>query len=89
MERIRKTQATLNLSTLKHEGRLCLPDQLGKANQDRASAPLAADYGTLKGEYSLPSRSPALSGPCRYASYLRYHCTQLNGTSNPETRSGE
>ncbi|MHC9166380.1 Eco57I restriction-modification methylase domain-containing protein [Pseudomonas aeruginosa] len=49
MKRIRKTQATLNLPTLKLEGGLFLPDQLGKAVQGRASAQLEADYGTPKG----------------------------------------
>ncbi|MBD9667079.1 N-6 DNA methylase [Variovorax sp. VRV01] len=49
MKRIRKTQATLNLPTLKLEGGLFLPDQLEKAAQGRASAQLEADYGTPKG----------------------------------------
>ena len=57
MKRIRKTQATLNLPTLKLEGGLFLPDQLEKAAQGRASAQSEADYGTprgvrLKDEYS-------------------------------------
>ena len=38
MKRIRKTQATLDLPTLKLEGGLFLPDQLEKAAQGRASA---------------------------------------------------
>ena len=49
MKRIRKTQATLNLPTLKLEGGLFLPDQLEKAAQGRASAQSEADYGTPKG----------------------------------------
>ncbi|WP_234245981.1 Eco57I restriction-modification methylase domain-containing protein [Billgrantia desiderata] len=49
MKRIRKTQATLNLPTLKLEGGLFLPDQLEKAAHGRASAQLEADYGTPKG----------------------------------------
>lgn len=49
MKRIRKTQATLNLPTLKLEGGLFLPDQLEKAALGRASAQLEADYGTPKG----------------------------------------
>lgn len=49
MKRIRKTQASLNLPTLKLEGGLFLPDQLEKAAQGRASAQLEADYGTPKG----------------------------------------
>lgn len=49
MKRIRKTQATLDLPTLKLEGGLFLPDQLGKAAQGRASAQGEADYGTPKG----------------------------------------
>lgn len=49
MKRIRKTQATLNLPTLKLEGSLFLPDQLEKAAQGRASTQLEADYGTPKG----------------------------------------
>ena len=49
MKRIRKTQATLNLPTLKLEGGLFLPDQLEKAAQGRASAQLELDYGTPKG----------------------------------------
>ncbi|MBK5002085.1 N-6 DNA methylase [Pseudomonas sp. S31] len=49
MKRIRKTQATLNLPTLKLEGGLFLPDQLEKAAQGRASAQLEPDYGTPKG----------------------------------------
>jgi len=36
MKRIRKTQAALNLPTLKLEGSLFLPDQLEKAAQGRA-----------------------------------------------------
>ncbi|WP_444437557.1 Eco57I restriction-modification methylase domain-containing protein [Pseudomonas sp. A6] len=49
MKRIRKTQATLNLPTLKLEGGLFLPDQLEKAALGRASAQLEADYRTPKG----------------------------------------
>ncbi len=49
MKRIRKTQATLDLPTLKLEGGLFLPDQLEKAAQGRASAQGEADYGTPKG----------------------------------------
>lgn len=49
MKRIRKTQATLDLPTLKLEGGLFLPDQLEKAAQGRASAQSEADYGTPKG----------------------------------------
>lgn len=49
MKRTRKTQATLNLPTLKLEGGLFLPDQLEKAAHGRASAQLEADYGTPKG----------------------------------------
>lgn len=49
MKRIRKTQATLDLPTLKLEGGLFLPDQLEKAVQGRASAQSEADYGTPKG----------------------------------------
>lgn len=49
MKRLRKTQATLNLPTLKLEGSLFLPDQLEKAAQGRASAQSEADYGTPKG----------------------------------------
>ncbi|MFW4982832.1 Eco57I restriction-modification methylase domain-containing protein [Pseudomonas aeruginosa] len=49
MKRIRKTQATLGLPTLKLEGGLFLPDQLEKAAQGRASAQSEADYGTPKG----------------------------------------
>ncbi len=49
MKRIRHTQATLNLPTLKLEGGLFLPDQLEKAAQGRASAQSEADYGTPKG----------------------------------------
>lgn len=49
MKRIRKTQATLNLPTLKLEGGLFLPDQLEKAAQGRANAQVEADYGTPKG----------------------------------------
>ncbi|MHB9800484.1 Eco57I restriction-modification methylase domain-containing protein [Pseudomonas sp. MT3] len=49
MKRIRKTQATLNLPTLKLEGGLFLPDQLEKAAHGRASAQLEADYRTPKG----------------------------------------
>ena len=49
MKRIRKTQAALNLPTLKLEGGLFLPDQLEKAAQGRASAQSEADYGTPKG----------------------------------------
>ncbi|MGJ3592505.1 Eco57I restriction-modification methylase domain-containing protein [Stutzerimonas stutzeri] len=49
MKRIRKTQAALNLPTVKLEGGLFLPDQLEKAAQGRANAQLEADYGTPKG----------------------------------------
>ncbi len=61
MKRIRKTQATLNLPTLKLEGGLFLPDQLEKAAQGRAGAHHEADYGTPKGvklkdEYSRAFR---------------------------------
>ena len=49
MKRIRKTQATLDLPTLKLEGGLFLPDQLEKAAQGRASAQSEADYSTPKG----------------------------------------
>ena len=49
MKRTRKTQATLNLPTLKLEGGLLLPDQLEKAAHGRASAQLEADYRTPKG----------------------------------------
>ncbi len=49
MKRIRKTQTTLDLPTLKLEGGLFLPDQLEKAAQGRASAQSEADYGTPKG----------------------------------------
>lgn len=49
MKRTRKTQATLDLPTLKLEGGLFLPDQLEKAAQGRASAQGEADYGTPKG----------------------------------------
>jgi hypothetical protein len=49
MKRTRKTQATLNLPTLKLEGGLFLPDQLEKAAHGRASAQFEADYGTPKG----------------------------------------
>ncbi|HHV49138.1 MAG TPA: N-6 DNA methylase [Rhodocyclaceae bacterium] len=49
MKRIRHTQVTLNLPTLKLEGGLFLPDQLEKAAQGRASAQGEADYGTPKG----------------------------------------
>lgn len=49
MKRIRKTQATLDLPTLKLEGGLFLPDQLEKAAQGRASGQSEADYGTPKG----------------------------------------
>lgn len=49
MKRTRKTQATLNLPTLKLEGGLFLPDQLEKAAHGRASAQLEADYRTPKG----------------------------------------
>lgn len=49
MKRTRKTQATLDLPTLKLEGGLFLPDQLEKAAQGRASAQSEADYGTPKG----------------------------------------
>ncbi|WP_416770635.1 Eco57I restriction-modification methylase domain-containing protein [Pseudomonas sp. RHF3.3-3] len=49
MKRIRKTQATLNLPTLKLEGGLFLPDQLEKAAHGRASAQLESDYRTPKG----------------------------------------
>lgn len=49
MKRIRKTQVTLELPTLKLEGTLFLPDQLEKAAQGRASAQSEADYGTPKG----------------------------------------
>ena len=57
MKRTRKTQATLDLPTLKLEGGLFLPDQLEKAAQGRASVQGEADYGTptgvkLKDEYS-------------------------------------
>ncbi|EIU4991620.1 N-6 DNA methylase [Pseudomonas aeruginosa] len=49
MKRTRKTQATLNLPTLKLEGGLFLPDQLEKAAHGRASAQFEVDYGTPKG----------------------------------------
>ncbi len=49
MKRIRKTQATLDLPTLKLEGSLFLPDQLEKAAQGRASTQSEADYGIPKG----------------------------------------
>jgi hypothetical protein len=57
MKRVRKTQATLNLPTLRLEGGLFLPGQLEKAAQGRASAQLEADYRLprsvkLKDEYS-------------------------------------
>jgi hypothetical protein len=61
MKRLRKTQVTLNLPTLKLEGELFLPDQLEKAAQGRASVQLEADYDIprsvkLKDEYSRAFR---------------------------------
>jgi len=49
MKRIRKTQAALNLPTLKLEGSLFLPDQLEKAAQGRAEGQTEVDYGIPKG----------------------------------------
>jgi len=49
MKRIRKTQAVLNLPSLKLEGSLFLPDQLEKAAQGRAEGQTEVDYGVPKG----------------------------------------
>ena len=49
MKRIRKTQAALNLPTLKLEGSLFLPDQLEKAAYGRAQDQTEVDYGVPKG----------------------------------------
>ena len=49
MKRLRKTQAALDLPTLKLEGGLFLPDQLEKAAHGRADGQTEADYGTPKG----------------------------------------
>lgn len=49
MKRIRKTQAALNLPTLKLEGSLFLPDQLEKAAHGRAQDQTEVDYGVPKG----------------------------------------
>jgi hypothetical protein len=49
MKRIRKTQAALNLPTIKLEGGLFLPDQLEKAAQGRAQDQTEVDYGVPKG----------------------------------------
>jgi hypothetical protein len=49
MKRIRKTQAVLNLPTLKLEGSLFLPDQLEKAAQGRSQDQTEVDYGVPKG----------------------------------------
>lgn len=49
MKRLRKTQAALDLPTLKLEGGLFLPDQLEKAAHGRADGQTEADYGCPKG----------------------------------------
>ena len=49
MKRLRKTQAALDLPTLKLEGGLFLPDQLEKAAHGRADGQTEADYGSPKG----------------------------------------
>lgn len=49
MKRFRKTQAALDLPTLKLEGGLFLPDQLEKAAHGRADGQTELDYGCPKG----------------------------------------
>lgn len=49
MRRMKRTQATLELPTLRLEGGLFLPDQLEKAAQGRAKFQSEVDYGTPKG----------------------------------------
>lgn len=49
MKKLHKTQAALNLPTLKLEGALFLPDQLGKAALGGAKWQTEADYLTPKG----------------------------------------
>jgi hypothetical protein len=49
MKKLRKTQAALNLPTLRLEGSLFLPDQLEKAALGSAQWQSEADYGTPKG----------------------------------------
>lgn len=49
MKRLRKTQAALDLPTLKLEGGLFLPDQLEKAAHGRADGQTESDYGCPKG----------------------------------------
>lgn len=67
MGRIRKTQAALNLPTVKLEGGLFLPDQLEKAGTgSKRRTRLEADYGTPKGvklkdEYSRVDQSSSMA----------------------------
>lgn len=49
MKRLKKTQATLNLPTIKLEGGLFLPDMLEKAALGQARLQTEADYGIPKG----------------------------------------
>ncbi|QOJ08055.1 N-6 DNA methylase [Nitrosomonas sp. H1_AOB3] len=70
MKRFRKTQATLNLPTLKLEGSLFLPDQLEKAAQGRASAQRDADYGTPKGVRLKDEYSRAFQIACAQWQHL-------------------
>jgi len=70
MKRFRKTQATLNLPTLKLEGSLFLPDQLEKAAQGRASAQSEADYGTPKGVKLKDEYSRAFQIACAQWQHL-------------------
>ncbi len=67
MKRIRKTQATLNLPTLKLEGGLFLPDQLEKlpkAVPAHSLKPITAPpkASSSRTNTAVPSRSPAPSG---------------------------
>ncbi|HBO3044340.1 TPA: N-6 DNA methylase [Pseudomonas aeruginosa] len=73
MKRIRKTQATLNLPTLKLEGGLFLPDQLEKAAHGRASEQLESDYRTPKGVKLKDEYSRAFQIACAQWQHFAAH----------------
>ncbi|MFU3249721.1 Eco57I restriction-modification methylase domain-containing protein [Pseudomonas paraeruginosa] len=83
MKRIRKTQATLNLPTLKLEGGLFLPDQLEKAALGRASAQLEADYRTPKGVKLKDEYSRAFQIAC---AQWQHFAAQMERTDLDATR---